>query len=160
MLKRWVEQSAKVQSFIIGMLLIILTVVVFIQVVARKVSPVPIPWTEELARLSMIWLTYLGLAATFQRNVHIRVDLIDLWLKSEKAERWNGRLIDLLGILFSGMLFYLSGSYFSEQLEYGQTTSTLDIPMWIVVLPIVIGSLFTLLHFLLHLFIKEEEGSA
>lgn len=153
MVKQLLDSSAKIQKIIIGFLMIVLSIVVFVQVVARKISPVPIPWTEEVARLSMIWLTYLGLAATFHLNVHIRVDLIDGLLKTENAKRWSEKVNHLLGLLFSYFLTYLSLTYLIEQLEFGQTTSTLSIPMWIVILPVFIGSVSSLAHFVLKLFV-------
>lgn len=160
MLKKLMIQNTRIQSLIVALLLIMMTAVVFIQVVARKVSPIPIPWTEELSRLAMIWLTYLGLAATFHRKIHIRVDLIDMWIRSERTKRWSNRMIDLLGILFSGALVYLSWTYFSEQLNHGQTTSIMNIPMWLVILPILVGSVLTLLHFILGLFVPDKEETS
>lgn len=147
----------KVQALLTGCLLVLLTAVVFLQVIARKLFPIPMPWTEEIAKLSLIWLTYLGLAATFQRGFHIRIDLIDNFLNTEWARRTLDFLINILGILFGIMIMYYSYVYLKEQLEFGQHTSILQIPMWIVIIPLFIGGFLTVIHFIIQSFTSSQE---
>ena len=151
MLKKYLHYSTQLQNFIVTALIIILSSVVFLQVLARKLMPVPIPWTEEVAKLSLLWITYLGLAATFQQNYHIRIDLVDALLNSPKKKRIMEILVSVLGVLFAASLVYLSYSYFTEQLEFGQRTNILRVPMWLVILPLVIGGVLTMVHFVLKL---------
>ncbi|WP_298825308.1 TRAP transporter small permease [uncultured Planococcus sp.] len=149
MLKKYLQFSAQLQNIIVTGLLILLSSVVFIQVVARKLMPVPIPWTEEVAKISLLWITYLGLAATFQQNYHIRIDLLDAFLNTPRKKKAVDLFIQVLGTLFAAALVYLSFSYFQEQLEFGQRTNILRLPMWLVLLPLIVGGVLTLVHFLI-----------
>lgn len=147
MLKKYLQLSSQVQNVIVTGLLILLSSVVFLQVLARKLMPIPLPWTEEIAKISLLWITYLGLAATFQQNYHIRIDLLDSLLKTPKRKMIMDMIVQILGVLFAGALVYLALSYFQEQLEFGQRTSILRIPMWIVLTPLVIGGILSMVHF-------------
>lgn len=44
-----------------------------LQVVARYVLFIPIPWTEELARILFSWSMLLGIAVAIRRREHVRV---------------------------------------------------------------------------------------
>jgi TRAP-type transport system small permease protein len=50
-------------------------VVIFLQVVTRYVFDSPLPWTEELARYLLVWLTFAAAGYVTARRLHISVDL-------------------------------------------------------------------------------------
>jgi len=52
------------------------TIVVLIGVVARYVLSISLPWAEEVARLLLVWLTFMGAAAATYKRTNIRVDTI------------------------------------------------------------------------------------
>lgn len=56
--------------------LVSMVICVFTEVVFRYVLNAPLAWTEELARLSIIWLTFAGGAIVFRSRAHIRIDLL------------------------------------------------------------------------------------
>lgn len=149
MLEKYFTISSKLQNMLAAGLMIILAAAVFLQVLSRKLLPITLPWTEEVAKISLIWLTYLALAATFQQNYHIRIDLIDGLLNTPKKEKIMSIIINVMGILFAFMLVSLAGSYFLQLLDTGQTTSIMRWPMWLITLPILIGGVLTLIHYIL-----------
>lgn len=57
-------------------LLAIVTIIVSSQVVARGVFNTSFTWTDELARLCLAWLTFVGAAVVMKRGSHIKVELI------------------------------------------------------------------------------------
>ena len=46
----------------------------FFQVIARYVFDAPPFWTEELARFTLIWITFVGAGLVHQRGEHIAVN--------------------------------------------------------------------------------------
>ena len=48
-----------------------------LQVFARLVLKVSMPWTEETARYTLIWMTFLGSAFAAKKGTHIRVDILE-----------------------------------------------------------------------------------
>lgn len=49
---------------------------VFIQVFVRYVFDIPLSWPEEVARYSLVWLTFMGASAAVRANDHIRIDVL------------------------------------------------------------------------------------
>jgi TRAP-type C4-dicarboxylate transport system permease small subunit len=47
--------------------------VVFVQVIARYILKVSLPWTEEVARFAFIWLIFLANAMAERQKEHFRV---------------------------------------------------------------------------------------
>jgi TRAP-type transport system small permease protein len=64
-------------------LFVMLLVVASLQVFFRYVVWVPMPWTEEVARFLLVWVTFLGAASVTRRKLHITVD----WLTSKLSPR-------------------------------------------------------------------------
>lgn len=58
-----------------GMMAVMVTVI-FLQVVFRSVIKSAIPWSEELARYLMVWITFLGAATAVKRKGHIGVEAL------------------------------------------------------------------------------------
>lgn len=66
----------KTTELVTSTFLVIMVVVVFLQIVSRIIIQSSFPWTEELSRFLMIWLTFLGAAFSFQYGAHIGITLI------------------------------------------------------------------------------------
>lgn len=60
---------------LIQALLATIVAVIFAQVVFRYVLSAPLIWSEEIARLCFVWLTFLGAAILAHRGEHIAVAL-------------------------------------------------------------------------------------
>ena len=56
-----------------------------LQVFFRYAVNAPLMWTEELARLMCVITTYFGSVAVLIAREHIRVDMIDGWVKGRAA---------------------------------------------------------------------------
>jgi TRAP-type C4-dicarboxylate transport system permease small subunit len=54
-------------------ILYVTVVVIFVQVIARYILQVALPWTEEFARFAFIWLIFLANALAERHNEHFRV---------------------------------------------------------------------------------------
>lgn len=73
--EKWLRRLVRVeQGIAIGLLGVIL-VSMGSQVIARYVFGKPLSWSEEVARLAMIWLTFTAAGFVAARNQHIAVDL-------------------------------------------------------------------------------------
>ncbi len=67
---RGLDWCCDVTSLVI---LYVTVVVIFVQVIARYVLKIPLPWTEEFARFAFIWLIFLANALAERHNEHFRV---------------------------------------------------------------------------------------
>ncbi len=59
-----------------GLLMLAMVLVVTIQLVARNFLRVSTPWTEDAAKLLLVWMTFLGSPVVLHKGEHLAVDLI------------------------------------------------------------------------------------
>lgn len=97
---------------------------VFLQVVFRYVFNDPLTWTDELARVLIIWMVYLGLAISARTNADVVMGgLIDV-LPAGAKERLLV-LKDLLVVLFVAVV--LVSAVRLTVVDRGMTTAALEI---------------------------------
>lgn len=56
--------------------MLILTPVVFVNVITRFVFGYSIAWSSEVARYSFLWLTFMGMAVALKEDSHAKIDLL------------------------------------------------------------------------------------
>jgi TRAP-type C4-dicarboxylate transport system permease small subunit len=59
-----------------GLLMVLITLVIFLQVISRYVFQHPFDWPEELARFLFVWVALLGAALALKRGVHFSIDAL------------------------------------------------------------------------------------
>lgn len=82
-------------------------IAVGIQVVSRLLMDRPIPWTEEIARVLMIWVMFFGGVVALRRGQHTRITAIIRMLRKETATAVELG-INLVVFAFFGVLAYES----------------------------------------------------
>ena len=70
-LGNWIIRLMEGFNLFLFVLLLLLAVT---QVLFRYMLMIPLPWTEELARFTLVWVTFLGAASVTRRKLHIAVD--------------------------------------------------------------------------------------
>lgn len=134
-----VEKIMEVAAVI---LMATICVVVFVGVVFRYGFRAPLGWIEEIARYSLVWVTYIGSYLALRRAKHLSIDVFVKAAPSRvrKALDVVSRLVTLP--LFIVMVFY--GAYYAFRFM-DQGTPYLELPLGYVylILP-VIGLLLVL----------------
>lgn len=75
-LAKLVRLMVRGEQGIAALLLFIILASMVTQVFARYVFGAPFSWSEEVARLSLIWLTFISAAFVMAQGRHIAVDMI------------------------------------------------------------------------------------
>lgn len=84
-------------------------------------------WSEELARLLLVWLSMLGTALAYAHRSHLGVDVVLLSLAAP-ARQLATLAIALFVLAFAlGVMVYGGSTLFLERLDAGQVMSTLPI---------------------------------
>lgn len=123
-------------AWVITVMLIVIVALTVLQVFMRYVMNDPLRWTEEVARLLLVWAVFLGAGAATKHNAHIRVDFaIDhLGDRALKAIELGQHVI--VGAIGAVMVFY--GWQFFEQTG-GDTSTSLGYQRNLFYLPIPVG---------------------
>lgn len=106
---------ARPLEWLIAAILAVMVIIVGYQVFGRYVEALPrIIWTEEVARMGLIWLVMIGAAYAFVLRVHFVIDLL-----TEKFKAKHERLVEtvclftvtfsLSVLLVGSYLFFLTG---------------------------------------------------
>jgi TRAP-type C4-dicarboxylate transport system permease small subunit len=104
-----------------------LVVVVLWGVITRYVLGDPASWSEEVARLCLVWLSMVGGALAYLENSHLGVDIVTRLL-DPAARRFVAVLNHLLVLGFAlAVMVYGGGSLFVERWQSGQIMSALPI---------------------------------
>lgn len=59
-----------------AIIFIVMTILLFIQVVTRYVLGHAFTWTEEISTILFVWMIYLGVAAAVLRRKHLKIDAL------------------------------------------------------------------------------------
>lgn len=81
----------------LALLLLVMTVLIFWQVFARFVVGSPLFFSDEIARFSMLWLTFIGAGYAYRKGTLISVDIV-----LEYCGERLGRLMRILVVLWLG----------------------------------------------------------
>ncbi|MGA7875101.1 MAG: TRAP transporter small permease [Desulfoferrobacter sp.] len=151
----WANHITEIFLFVIGlgMALIIGT-----QVFSRYVLNHSLFWSEEVGRICLVWISFLGASAAYKRRAHIGVDFLVARLP-HNLRYAVAILVLVLSLVFFGVLI-VYGTIFAAFIS-GQKTAALGLPLTLTYTAIPLsGALFSL-HALSHLckLIDPLEGS-
>ena len=96
--------------------LVALVLDVWLGVFVRFVWPLPLTWTEELARYLMIWLALLAASCGIARRAHIGVEIIPNMLPVT-ARRWLRLALDLVALGFFALLLVYGWGFAAKGLD-------------------------------------------
>lgn len=82
-------------DFVLAVLLVAMTAVVFIQVFFRYVLDAALPWPEEVARILIVWLSFLGAYMAMREKKHIGFGVL-----VEQFPRRLQAAVNLIGRVF------------------------------------------------------------
>ncbi len=96
-------------------LFILVLAVASLQVISRYVLVTPLPWTEEIARFLLVWVTFLGAASITRRKLHITVEFFSSKYPPRLSHLINAALYVLmalfLAVVFWGTLVMFESSW-------------------------------------------------
>ena len=118
--------------------LLVMSVVLFAQVIMRYFLRSPFTWSEELARYVLVWSAIIGVSLAVRERRHISVDFLPL-LFGEKSHRVFAIIAHIGMLVFSFIMISASIPLIERLAMLGQTSPALGIPMWIVYAAIPVG---------------------
>lgn len=117
------------------------------QVFSRYVLNHSIFWAEEVGRMCLVWITFLGATAAFRRHQHAGIDILVRRLP-ERARKVSGLMAWLVSMVFFGVMVLQGLRFVSFALH--QKTPALGLPMAIPYAVIPLSGMIFLLHGIRH----------
>ncbi len=160
MLMRFNRLLIKLESVLSAGLLAALLGLVSLQVLSRHIYFMPMNWTEEIARYTMIWLTFVAAAKVTSGDGHISINILERWFGPNFAF-WNVILARLF--VFGACLALLPGGWRFVNGMMRVSTPAAGIPFGYIYAACFVGIALIGLHSLLSaylIFIGKIDPSA
>lgn len=91
-------------------LLLVIFVMMILQIIMRYIFDNPLTWSEEIARLSLFWMAFLGATMAVRDKAHLSVDLLTHKIPPKPA-KVLAVVVNILILVFLGVLFYSGLNY-------------------------------------------------
>lgn len=127
-------------EWVLVLLLSATVILILLQVFSRYVIQTNIKGVEELARLSIVWGSFLGVAYAALKNEHIRVDMI--FNKTSDRGKKLLNITSCIILVISGTVMTFSGAeYVIRHWTYPDLSTSLLYPRSLYYLPVPICGL-------------------
>ena len=151
-LKRIGDRADRILEKLVAVLLALLVLAIVFQVLYRfvivKFVSFSFPFTEEFARYLLMWITYLILGVCFKEGMHASVAFLHTVLpKKGKMALYVFIRTAMLGFL--GVVLVMGMRITSRSWRF--TTPTLEWPMAVLYLAVVVGAVLLALQVLLEM---------
>lgn len=133
---RWLDN---IEEYILLVLFPLMVTVVFVATCIRYLTVMSLPWAEEAARYSMVWIAYIGASLGIKRNSHLGVEAV-LLLLPKGSRVFFDYFRYLVIILFNLLIAYYAFQIIQSQAATEQVSPSLRIPMWFAYGAIPVGS--------------------
>lgn len=128
----------RIAAFALGVMLVTITLVLFVNATARYFASFAIVGGEELARCLMVWMTFLGSYLLVRTQGHIAIDLFSNYLK-ETGRKALTIAVCILGIVMC-LYFFKQGFDLTARIwSSGQRMSSLPLPRGLFYLAVPVG---------------------
>ncbi len=104
-MKKAVNILNSLEDYILAVMLLVMTVLAFVNVVARYVFLASLPWIEELNRLGLVIISYAGAAVALKNHSHLGLSIITDHL-SPKGRKIAGLFGCVCGVFFCAVAIY------------------------------------------------------
>ena len=143
--KKIMDGVAWIEKVILIIVSVVVTVITFVNVVVRYLTPMSFAWSEELVVNLFVLMTMVGCGLCVREGSLISLTLIFDHL-SVKAKKVCEVIIAVANCSFWAILLVTGADKVMSQIASGKTTFSLRWPEWVFTIFLPIGAVFLLLH--------------
>lgn len=130
-MKKIINLYNKFEEIFLVVLLVIMVVLIFVQVVMRYCFNSSLSWSEELARILFIWVSWIGISLGQKKGEHIKITMVTDKLKGS-AKRFVLLLADVCTFVILAVLCVKGMEVVMQTMGLGATMPATGCPKWIV----------------------------
>ena len=148
-MKTLVSAINKFLAFVCVVLFSLLVLTTVWQVFSRLVLNSPVTWSEELAKVLFVWLSFLGAALVYGERGHMAVEMLARKFKSG-GERAFGVWTHVVALFF-GAFVLVFGGYKAAANAWTQNLTALPVTIGLVYIVIPIAGLAIVIYALAYI---------
>lgn len=146
-----------IEEVLCAICLSIMTIITFINVIARYVLSASLSFTDEITTYLFVLLSLLGSAIAAKRGAHLGLTVI-----LDVVNPFVQKVLKIIGyvfaVIFSGTVCYYGIFMVQRQFARGQVTAGMQWPEWIFGAFVPIGAFFLTVRFI-QVLIKEIKSN-
>lgn len=122
-----------------GILLLVMTVIVLLQVGCRYILNIPLSWTDESSRFLMIYMTYLCLPIVYLRDQNIAMTFVTDKFKNMRVYHVFMMVAHIAALIlfaiwiYYGYVFYQTGGVMADSLPIPMYTIYIIPPVMLAI---------------------------
>lgn len=128
-----------IEEYLLILLFPVLVIVVFTATMIRYFTVYSLPWSEELARYTMVWMAYLGASLGVKKNAHLGVSAL-MDAMPEKLQPFLTFLRLGIIIVFNLLIVIFAYQIIQRQIQMDQVSPAMRIPISWAYAAIPVGS--------------------
>ena len=117
----------------------VMVICYFISAVNRNIIKLSVPWTEELALYCMVYMALLGMEVGLRDGTQVSVTALTAKLQGKMAGKVIEIIARLVVIFFSFVMLRYGYALFAKQIQTGQTSPVMKIPMFALYFSLVLS---------------------
>jgi len=119
------------EGWLVCLILAEMILLAFAQVILRNIFSFGYAWIEELLRVSVLWVGFLGASLAIKQERHINIDVLSRTI----PEQYKPVLKTIINLVLFGVcltLLLASVEYIRVEKEFGEISDQLHAPVWIL----------------------------
>lgn len=127
-----------------GLIMFIMVLTVTIQLIARNFLKISTPWSEDVSRLLLVWMTFIGSPVVLYKGEHLMVDLVYSRVSTNKRKVIN-LFTSIVIVIFCIFCLKLGIDLCTNKLILKSVTAAASIPRVYMFLALPVGSFLMML---------------
>jgi len=145
MLAKVLDRMLIAGAAISALLLFADAILTVVAVVSRYVFNEPLGWYVELVEYSLFFITFLSTGWLLRQAGHVKIELLAKKIRNDRLRMAIRLFVCVVVIVVAGVLSVYSIIVMSDMVKANViSTKILSVPRWILVTPIVAGSVLLL----------------
>ena len=158
-MKKFITFLNELEDNFCASILAIMTVLAFINVIARYVFLASFPWVEELNRLGLVILTYVGAAVALKQHAHLGLSIL-----TDHLPKSLQKVCTVLGCIAGLFLCYIAIQYgykmVANEYSHNVLTQGMQWPEYLFGMWLPVGCVVLAIRFvqqIFYVFVEKEE---
>lgn len=153
--KPWLDHAVRLSSFIATLALIAMMLITVADVSMASIFKHPITGTYDMVETALVFSVFLGFPAIFLNNGNIVVDVVDFIASAETVRRLK-IIAAILSFAFLVLLAWNMWPQAQDAYRFGDKKPELGLPLYILWIPMLIGTCLSALAVLVAAFRKSN----
>lgn len=140
---RWLDKNFEL--VLMAVLLVVMTGIMFLQVIMRYVLNNSLSWAEEACRYLFVWFTCFSLGYCVAYKNHLRIDILDN-IVPRMTKNTLAVISTVLQAFFAVMLIVGGPELIMRATRNGQTSISMHMPMQYLYVSLLVGAILMVIR--------------